>query len=128
MNKKAFLLFEVLVSVAFIATALIVITRSYSASKNSIRKSSELVETSILLENKMFEFEEAGQTEELDAGGDFGEGSLYAWQIKSSKAEGINNVNMVQLDVFKEKYPDRTRYQIVTYLKNKQEEEKPKTP
>ena len=69
--SKGFLLFEVIISIAIITSGLLVVMASYSASKRAIESSQELFEASLLLEEKIFEFEERGEIETRELSGEF---------------------------------------------------------
>jgi len=128
-NKKGFLLLEVMISIVIITAGVLFITRSYSLSKESIERSTGLLMTSLLLENRIWEFEEKGEIEEGRQSGDFAENSKYSWHLNAQpvmvmseeETEEEPALNLVQLDVFQEKDPLKTKYSIWTYLRNKQE-------
>ena len=121
MNKlKGFLLFEVMVSIVIITAGLLFIMRSFSSSKNSIQRSTEVFKTSLLLEEKMWEFEEKGEIEEGVNEGDFVENEKYAWRISANTIED-SELNLVILEVFQKKDPQNTKYSISTYLEKKTE-------
>ncbi len=119
-NDKGFLLFEVMISIVIIATGLLYVARSYSSSKDSLQRSTGIVKTSLLLEKKMFEFEEKGEIEEGEKSGDFEEDEEYSWEITAEFKEDLN-LNLVTLEVFQKKDRDKTGYAISTYLKSKEE-------
>ena len=142
--RKGFLLFEIMISVVIIASGLLFIMNSYSSAKNSIKRSTELFEASLLLENKMWEFEEKGEIEIGAESGDFPENEEYSWSMEAGLAaeaaavevapgeegeapgeeKGITDeadYNLVTLEVFAKKKPETIRYSLVTYLKNKTE-------
>ena len=60
-NKKGFLLLEVMVSIVIITSGLLFVTRVYSTARDVIKRSFVLFKSSLLLEDKMFEFEEKGE-------------------------------------------------------------------
>lgn len=119
-NSRGFLLFEVVISIVLITAGLLFIMRSYSSSKNSIQRSTEVFRTSLLLEGKMWEFEEKGLIEEGSKEGDFAENEEYSWQAEVIRMED-SNLNQVTLAVFRKKDRKDTEYFISTYLKNKTE-------
>jgi len=120
MDKKGFLLFEVMISILIITTALLFIVRSYSVSKNSIQRSTVALETSLLLEEKMWEFEEKGEIEECSKTGDFRGKEGYSWRLNARHLEN-SDLNLIDLEVFHKKDPVNTKYSIRTYLRNKEE-------
>ncbi|MCK4462843.1 MAG: hypothetical protein KAU58_00860 [Candidatus Omnitrophica bacterium] len=120
MNRKGFLLFEVMISIVIITAGLLFIMHSYSTSKNSIQRSTEVFKTSLLLENKMFEYEvQEGIEEDSEDDGEFEEDEEYGWEIAANFKEDLN-LNLVTLKVFQEKDRDNTEYPIFTYLKSKE--------
>lgn len=122
-NKKGFLLFEVMMAIVIITAGLLFITRSYSASKDSIRRSGEVFRTALLLEEGIWEFEERGEIEAESSSGDFKKAEGYEWEIEAEHLEEEGEfapaeINIVTLSVFEKKKPVRTRYSLWTYLKD----------
>ena len=120
MDKRGFLLFEVMVSIVVITVCLLFIARSYSSSKNSIRKSRGLIRTALLLENKMWELEEAGEIEESKLEGGFEEDEKYSWIMTAQRMEDTD-LNLVTLEILEAQAPEKAKYSISTYLKNKED-------
>jgi hypothetical protein len=128
-RKKGFLLFEVMMSIVIITTGILFIMRSYSSSKMSIERSTEIFRTSLLLESQMWEYEEEGKIREERDRGDFEEPEGYSWEIEAEpleeeEGEGFSitfkpKLNVVRLSVFEEKDRKNTEYYVWTYLKNK---------
>ena len=116
MNSNGFLLFEVVISIVIITTALLLIMNSYSSARNSIKRSTQVIKTSLLLENKMWEFEKTDEIEEGSESGDFEEDKDYSWAINASQLEDTD-FNIVRLEVFRKRDPEITRYSISTYLR-----------
>ena len=109
-----------MISIVIITAGLLFIMRSYSSSTNSVQRSTELLETSLLLEGKMWEFEEKGQIGEGEKTGDFEKNKEYSWRIDAQVMEG-SDINLIMLEVFQKKDPQNTKYSIWTYLRNKTE-------
>ena len=122
MNKKGFLLFEVMVSIVIVTTGLLFIMHSYSTSKKSIEKSKEVFKISLLLESKMWEYEAAGEIAEERDSGDFEEEEGYSWEVDVKPVESedglglISKLNALRLSVFEEKERKSTEYAVSTYL------------
>jgi type II secretory pathway pseudopilin PulG len=116
-NKRGFLLFEVMISIVIITIALIFIARSYSSSKNSIRKSGEVIKALLYLENKMWEFEDTGEVEASTAEGSFEEDDKYTWKMTAEAMEDTE-LNLMRMEILKK---DKARYAVSTYLRNKKE-------
>lgn len=123
MSKKGFLLFEVMMSIVIVTTGLLFIMHSFSASKNSIDKSTEMFKASILLTSKMWEYEAAGEIAEERDSGDFEEEEGYSWEVDVEPVESEEGfdftpeLNALRLSVFKEKERKSTEYSISTYLR-----------
>ena len=118
MKDKGFLLFEVLITIVIITAGLLFIIQAYRASKDGLRRSTQILRTSFLLEQKMWEFEEQGEIEEGTETGDFGSAGRYVWNIDAARIEDTN-FNTVILSVYQEDDPEKTKYSIQTFLKNK---------
>ena len=130
-NKKGFLLLEIIVSIAIITGSLVFVTRVYSTVKYAIQRSSVMLKSSLLLESKMFEFEERGLIEsDFKEHKEFTDDMDYSWGISTvplpkDPVLGQNlDLNIVTLEVLRDKdRADRksyvTRYFLTTYLDNK---------
>lgn len=130
-NRKGFLLLEVMVSIAIIAGALVFVTRVYGTAKYALQRSSVMFVSSLLLESKMFEFEEKGSIErDFKDGRDFKDDPDYSWSISSLEVERDPtlsqklDLNIVALEVArnrdkKEQRSYITKYSLITYLKDK---------
>lgn len=130
-NKKGFLLLEVIVSIVIITTGLVYIMRAFSTAKFAISRSLVIFESGLLLESKMFEFEEKGRIEkDFKAGKKFEDNPGYSWAIST---EGIPDdavlgknpvLNLVTLEVSRLKDKEEKRsyisnYDVTTYLNDK---------
>ena len=118
-DRRGFLLLEVVVSLVIITAGLLFVARSYSSSKEAFQRSGEIFETSLLIEKSFWEYEERGEIVEGETSGDFKDKDGYSWQISAKRFEG-SGLNIVESEVFKEKDPLRTKYSVSTYLKNKE--------
>ncbi|OGW84396.1 MAG: hypothetical protein A2987_02220 [Omnitrophica bacterium RIFCSPLOWO2_01_FULL_45_10] len=116
--SKGFLLFEVIISIAIITSGLLVVMASYSASKRAIESSQELFEASLLLEEKIFEFEERGEIETGELSGEFEKDGAHTWSIYAEEIGGTV-LNKMTLNVFSQKYEPKTKYSIAAILKKK---------
>lgn len=127
-NKKGFLLLEVIVSIAVITGGLIFVTRVYSTAKYAIQRSFVLFRSSLLLESKMFEFEDKGMIEsDFKDGKAFSDDRDYSWSISTAEvpkdpvlAQPLG-LNLVTLEVSRDKDREEkrsyiTKYFIATYL------------
>lgn len=92
-NKKGFTLFETLLAVVILASALMLLTNSWSSSFLRVRKTQQQFEVAALLERKMTEIEIEYRGKPLDdipeeKGEDFGsEYPQYSWRLTSQKLE-----------------------------------------
>lgn len=82
-NSKGFLLLEVMVSIVVITGGLIFIMRVFSASKSMIDRSREMFFAGLLLEEKMFEYEEKFQIAQGAAEGTFKDLDNYLWSVNA---------------------------------------------
>ncbi|MBL7156752.1 MAG: hypothetical protein ISS92_01175 [Candidatus Omnitrophica bacterium] len=119
-KNKGFLLFEVVISIVIITAGVLFVMRAFSSAKESIERSTEVFKVSLLLEQKMWGFEEKGKIEEGRESGDFEEDEGYSWKLASERLED-SDLNLVRLEAFQKEQPEITKYFITTYLKNKTE-------
>lgn len=130
-SRKGFLLLEVIVSIAIITGGLVFVTRVYSTAKYAIQRSFVLFRSSLLLESKMFEFEEKGKIEsDFKDGKVFSDDKDYSWSISTAAipkdpvlAQGLD-LNITTLGVSRDKDREErksyvTKYSLSTYLNDK---------
>jgi len=127
-NGRGFLLLEVMVSIAVIAGGLVFITRAYSTAKYVAQRSSVLFNSCLLMESRMFEYEEKQKIkDDFKGGNDFSENRDYSWLIESVPVPRDPvfgqkfNLNLVTLEIsrnkdIREKRAYVTRYSLATYL------------
>ena len=130
-KKKGFLLLEVIVSIAIITSGLVFVTRVYSTAKYAIQRSFVLFKSSLLLESKMFEFEEKGKIEsDFTDGKTFSDDRDYSWSIRTVPApedpilKQKLGLNIITLEVSRlkdiaERKSYVTKYFLTTYLDDK---------
>jgi general secretion pathway protein I len=92
MKKQGFTLLEVMIAIAILATSLILLVNSWSASTMRIRKTQNAFEISALLERKMteIEIEYGGKSlEEIpdEKSGEFEGVDNFSWKMASKKLE-----------------------------------------
>lgn len=133
-NKKGLLLLEVMVSVAILAGALVFVTRVYSTAKNALQRSLVLFKSAILIESRMFEYEEKGKVEsDFKDGKEFADDKGYSWSISTSPVPkdpvlgqqldlSLVNLEVARLKDREERRKYVTSYSIATYLKDKKNE------
>ena len=134
-SKKGFLLLEVIVSIAIITGGLVFVTRVYSTAKYALQRSFVMFKTSLLLESRMFEFEEKGKVEaDFKDKREFSDDRDYSWSISASAVPKDPELNQkldlcsVTLEVSRmkdreEKRSYITAYSITTYLNEKKANE-----
>jgi general secretion pathway protein I len=92
-REGGFSLIETLVAVMILSTAMLLLTNSWSAAFNRVRKTQVQFEVSALLERKMFEVEMEYYNKPIDSipeeqSGDFSDKyPQYKWRLKSKKLE-----------------------------------------
>lgn len=92
-RQKGFTLLEVILAVTILATALLLLSASWSAAFQRVRKAQLNFEIASLMERKMLEVEIKYRGKSLDEiseedGGDFGDKyPQYTWKLKSKKLE-----------------------------------------
>ena len=130
-NKKGFLLLEVIVSIVIITSGLLFVMRVYSTARYAIQRSSVLSESGLLLESKMFEFEEKGEIEkDRKDGKQFSRESGYSWLIKTEEAPQDPvlgqklDIDIVTLEVSRHRDREEmksyvSKYFLTTYLNDK---------
>jgi Tfp pilus assembly protein PilE len=127
-NRRGFLLLEVMVAVVIVAAALIYVTRVYSTANKIVKRSQTMFEYGLLLEGKMFEFEEGGAIKGIkdtkEETGALEDHEGYFWNMSAVKLSAENpdiklDINRTTLDMYQQKKAQQAdKYSIVTYLKN----------
>lgn len=122
---------EVIVSIVIITSGLLFVMRVYSTARYAIQRSLVLFESSLLLESKMFEFEEKGKVESgLKDGKQFPQDSPYSWSVKTEEAPKDPalgqklGLNIVTLEVSRHRDREErksyvSKYFLTTYLNDK---------
>lgn len=120
-----------IVSIVIITSGLLSVMRVYSTTRYAIQRSLVLFESSLLLESKMFEFEEKGKIErDLKDGKQFSRESGYSWLINTEEPPKDPvlgqklDLNIVTLEVSRhrdreEKKSYVSKYLLTTYLDDK---------
>lgn len=128
-DKRGFLLLEVMVAIVIVTGALIYVTRVYSTANEIVKRSRTMFECGLLLEGKMFEFEESGVIKGMKDAGKEDSGALnghegYFWKMSAVKLKAENpdttlDINRTTLDIYQQKKAgQREQYSLITYLKN----------
>ena len=104
-NRKGILLLEVMVSIVIITSGLLFVMRVYSTAKTALDMSRSFFRDSLLLEEKMFDFEEKGVIEEGSDSGRFQDAKDYSWQVNteplSFQGQELGDLCSVKLTVNK---------------------------
>lgn len=119
-SRKGFLLLEILVSVVAITVGLIYIIRSFSVSTRAIAVSRDYIKAVSLLEERLWELEEAGGVKSGEDGDRFENERAFEWEFEAKTEEDLP-INKTELRVL---WPERNRKQriaITTYLWNKED-------
>jgi len=118
-SKRGFLLLEVMVSIVVITAGLLFVMRVYSTAKLGLERSRSFFKYSLLLEEKMFDFEERGVIEEGKESGQFKDAKGCSWAVAATpldiQAQSLGDLCSVRLDVSK----DKEAYALFTYLNRK---------
>jgi hypothetical protein len=111
---------EVMVSIVVITGGILFVMRVYSTAREAINRSGILFENSLLLEDKMYEYEERGVIEEDTDSGHFAGQDNSLWEIEATSLEGedsnLKDICKVRLSTFKAK---GQKYPLFTYLEKK---------
>ena len=126
-NRRGFLLLEVIISIVVITGGLLFVMRVYSTAKEALNRSRTFFKYSLLLEEKIYDFEERGIIEEGKEEDHFPGLRDYFWEVEASSlaslAPELNDLCMMRLDVFKRKNSSEEgppeKYSLYTYLNKK---------
>ncbi len=114
-GRRGFLLLEVMVSIIVITGGLLFVMRVYSTAKTAIDRSRALFKHSLLLEEKIFDFEERGVIEEGTARDHFPDLKDYFWEVEAAplapQGQDLSDICAVKMDVNKDS--------LWTYLEKK---------
>jgi hypothetical protein len=117
-----------MVAITILTGGLIFVSRIYNTAKHAIQRSFVMFRSGLLLESKMFEFEEKGMIkEDFKDGKDFTDEKDYSWLIRATPvpkdpvlAQKLN-INLVTLEVARHKDKEEkrsyiTKYYLTTFL------------
>ena len=95
---------EVMVSIVVITGGLLFVMRVYSTAKNALNISRTLFKHSLLLEEKIFDFEEKGMIAEDTDRGSFRDTKDYFWEVEAialaPQGQDLSDLCAVKLGVF----------------------------
>ena len=115
MNKKGFLLLEVIVSIVILSAGLLLVTRAFIAAGKSTRASGVLYKTALLLEGRMFGYDMSDEVKQgrsdgnLEAGGQH-----YAWSETVDAVAGTPLASL-KVDITGGRGGYERTYSLVTY-------------
>lgn len=116
-RDRGFMLLEVVLSMAIIASSLVFIIRSYVVSLRATETSRRMQKACLMLEEKLFELDAKGSIEEGASTGEF-EGGVYSWQLIAAPIDDKKKINAATLEVSRTTGA-ANRIKISTYIKNK---------
>ena len=116
-----------MVSIVVITGGLLFVMRVYSTAKNALNTSRTLFKSSLLLEEKIFDFEEKGMIEEDTDHGSFRDSKDCFWEVEAAalapQGQNLSDVCALRLGVFCNKSSPESgppgKYYLFTYLNKK---------
>ena len=126
-GRRGFLLLEVMVSIVVITGGLLFVMRVYSTAKDALDRSRTLFKHSLLLEEKIFDFEEPGMISEDTDRGRFTDFKDYSWEVEAvslaPQGQDLSDICAVKLAVFRSNNSSQSgppdKYYLFTYLNKK---------
>ncbi len=122
-NRRGFLLLEVMASIVVITGGLLFVMRVYSTAKQALDRSRALFKYSLLLEEKIYDFEERGAVAEGRDQGRFPALKDYSWEVTADplapQGQYLGDLCGVRLNVFYSKSSPPDKYTLFTYLNKK---------
>lgn len=115
-DKRAFMLFEVVVSIAIVAGGILFVLHSFYASKRAVQRSAELVSASVFLDNKMSEIIMSNETQNGGTTGNVMQETEYTCTAISSPLRDFS-LEMVTVEASKKNDNKNPGYKLSTYLK-----------
>ncbi|MBL7071964.1 MAG: type II secretion system protein [Candidatus Omnitrophica bacterium] len=116
-NKNGFMLLEVLLSVFIVTVGVVFVIGSFMTSVRAFRSTRAYLEALYLLEEKMWEYEEAGAVEEGSESGRFDDRRYAEWELKAEEVDDFP-LNHVEFVITLKKDGGETTFKINTYLFN----------
>ena len=116
-----------MVSIIVITGGLLFVMRVYSTAKEALNRSRTLFKHSLLLEEKIFDFEEKGIIEEDTDRGSFPDNKDYFWEVEATalapQGQESGDLCAVKLDAFHGNSSSEAgppdKYYLFTYLNKK---------
>ena|SRR3989338_8723160 len=122
MNKRAFLLFEVTLTVAILSLGLVFVIRSLSTSVRAAKASFNFTQAINLAYEKAFDLELESQTDglqTLSGEGNFLDNNNFAWQYNVENL-AYERLGKLTLDISWKEGKRETGFDIITYVKTKE--------
>jgi hypothetical protein len=122
MNKKGFLLFEVIVTVVVLTAGLVLVTRAFIAAGKSVRVSGMMYDAASILGKRMFEFDMADEARESQSDGVDEAGSArFAWSQTVTAITGTG-LALVRSEVTGAAGATERSWSVETYKRLKKDE------
>ena len=122
-RSRGFLLMEVMVTIVVITAGLLFVMRVYSTARTALNRSAEFFKYGLLMEEKMFDFEERGVIEEGSDHDRFPEAKDCFWEEEAVPLElqgmALGDLCSVKLSVFCGESSPPDKYSLWTYLLKK---------
>lgn len=121
-SKKAFLLFEVTLTIAILSLGLVFVVRSISMSMKVARAAFNYSQAVNLAYEKMFDLELASQTDGLGISSDegvFPDSDNFSWKYSMEPLED-ENLGIVVLDISWKEGWRTGGFDVVTYIKTEE--------
>lgn len=100
-HRKGFLLFEVIIAVAILSSAIVLIMQGFITSMKAIRVSEDRMRAAGHLQEKMWEIEDESAREGVlmigSSSGDFDDG--FKWELAVAPVEDIKGLKFVKLSI-----------------------------
>lgn len=121
-NRKAFLLFEVVLTIAILSIGLVFVVRSVSMCMKVANESLKYSQAINLAHQKMFELELDSQPvglETLSGSGSFSDNEDFAWEYSVDKFDG-ENYGKLTLNISWKSNKRENNLSLETYVKTKE--------
>ncbi len=122
MNKKAFLLFEVTLTIAILSLGLVFVIRSISMSMRIAKATSSYSQAIGFAYEKIFDLELDSQFDGLEAmsgEGSFSENEQFSWEYLVEQLSD-DNLGELTLDISWKEGKRESSFDIVTYVRTKE--------
>jgi len=115
-----FMLLEVILSIFVVTVGVVFVIGSFMTSIKAHKASKIYLDALYLIEEKMWEYEESGKIEEGEDSGEFEDYADAEWDIEAKKLEEDLPLNKTTLGITLKKGDKERRFEVATYLYNKE--------